>query len=135
MPMDIQHPADVWEDPDTQSGHGILLSDRIAFYAHRVRLIDPFDGSHLGPASYDLSVGADCWYAEHSARTGESRRVLASGEQLIVEPNSIVYICSLETLNLPFYVVARFNLKVRLVHEGLLVVTGPQIGRGFAGRL
>jgi hypothetical protein len=36
---------------------------------------------------------------------------------------------------MPFYLVGRFNLKLRFLHEGLLVGAGPQIDPGFIGRL
>ena len=124
----------MWRDPDEQR-HGVLLSDRIAFYADAVGLVHPFVRERLGPASYDLTLGSDCWYADHVEATGDSKRTLAPGEKLVIEPNSIVYITSAESLNLPFYLVGRFNLKLRLLHEGLLVGTGPQVDPGFVGRL
>jgi hypothetical protein len=61
--------------------------------------------------------------------------VLSRGERLVLEPNSIVYVSSAETLMLPFYLAGRFNLKLRLLHEGVMVGAGPQIDPGFAGRL
>ena len=127
--------SSLWIDPDSGAQHGVLLSDRIAFYAHRLDLIDVFEHNRLGPASYDLTLGSECWYVDHSDNTGEAKRHLAPGETLVLEPNSIVYVTSHETLNLPFYLIGRFNLKLRLLHEGVLVGTGPQIDPGFSGRL
>lgn len=124
----------MWVDPDAKAT-GILLSDRIELYVREVRLIDPFQEKNLCPASYDLTLGADCWYSEHASTTGGQMRMLKSGEQLIVAPNSIVFVSSAETLNLPFYLVARFDLKLRFLHEGLLIGTGPQVDPGFRGRL
>jgi len=124
--MWIDHEPDVF---------GILLSDRIAFYACKVGLIEPFLKEHLAPASYDLTLGSECWDSEHAKETGQARRILKKGEPLIIAPNSIVFVSTAETLNLPFYLVGRFNLKLRLLHEGLLVGVGPQIDPGYAGRL
>ncbi len=132
--MVARNPSALWLDPDVSSA-GVLLSDRIHFYVDAVELISPFDEAKLGPASYDLTLGADCWYADHVEATGESKRVLAPNERLVLEPNSIVYVTSAETLSLPFYLVGRFNLKLRFLHEGLLVGAGPQIDPGFVGRL
>jgi deoxycytidine triphosphate deaminase len=129
------HSSAMWIDPDAAVPRGVLLADRIAYYAELVNLVAPFEVKRLGPASYDLTLGADCWYAHHVEATGESRKTLSQGEKLIIEPNSIVYVTSAETLNLPFYLVGRFNLKLRFLHEGLLVGTGPQVDPGFAGRL
>jgi hypothetical protein len=46
-----------------------------------------------------------------------------------------VFVSTEETLNLPFYLVGQFNLKLRLLHEGLLVGAGPQIDPGYPGKL
>lgn len=125
----------MWIDPDRGSIQGLLLSDRIRFYVDHVQMIDPFTDSNLGPASYDLTLGLECWYADHLKETGQAKRILAPGESLVLPPNSITFVTTKEKLNMPFYVAARFNLKLRLLHEGLLLGTGPQIDPGFIGRL
>lgn len=125
----------MWIDPDQDATAGVLLSDRIKFYAEQVQLISPYQDRNLGPASYDLTLGTDCWYAEYLKETGQAKRILKPGENLILRPNSITFVSTAEELNLPFYLVARFNLKLRFLHEGLLLGTGPQIDPGFRGRL
>jgi deoxycytidine triphosphate deaminase len=125
----------MWHDPDPTNTSGVLLSDRIQFYAEQVNMINPFEAIRLGPASYDLSLGAECWYAGHLRETGEAKRTLTVGERIILPPNSITFVSTLESLNMPFYLAARFNLKLRLLHEGLLLGAGPQIDPGFSGRL
>lgn len=134
-PEKDRNSANMWSDPDLDNIQGVLLSDRIRFYVDKVRLIEPFTDANLGPASYDLTLGAECWYAEHLKDTGQAKRILAPGERLILRPNSITFVSTRETLNLPFYLVAKFNLKLRFLHEGLLLGTGPQIDPGFRGRL
>src|SRR5688572_1063630 len=124
-----------WVDPDSKVQGGILLSDRIIMYVEKVGLIEPFNAKNLGPASYDLTLGKECWSSDHARETGLSQRILADGEHLIIPPNSIVFVSSSETLNLPFYLIARFDLKLRFLHEGLLVGTGPQVDPGFRGLL
>jgi len=124
----------MWSDPEPNV-FGILLSDRIAYYAEKIGLVSPFLHEHLGPASYDLSLGSECWYSDHTKETGQAKRMLQQGEALIIPPNSIIFVSTAESLNLPFYMVARFNLKLRILHEGLLVGVGPQIDPGYSGRL
>ena len=125
----------MWHDPDPTNTSGVLLSDRIQLYAEQVDLITPFDAIRLGPASYDLSVGPECWYADYLRETGEAKRTLTLGERIVLPPNSITFVSTRESLNMPFYLAARFNLKLRLLHEGLLLGAGPQIDPGFSGRL
>jgi hypothetical protein len=52
-----------------------------------------------------------------------------------MEPNSIVYVSTAESLNLPYYIAARFNLRVKWVYRGILLGTGPQVEPGFRGNL
>ena len=127
--------AAMWIDPDAKNVQGLILSDRITYYAKEVNLINPFHPGNLRPASYDLVLGPECWYAEHLKQSGEAKRILSDGEKLVLHPNSITFVSTRETLNMPFYLAARFNLKLRLLHEGLLLGAGPQIDPGFVGRL
>jgi hypothetical protein len=47
----------------------------------------------------------------------------------------LIYIRFFEEINLPFYIIARFNLRVKQVYRGLLLGTGPQVDPGFRGHL
>jgi deoxycytidine triphosphate deaminase len=125
----------MWIDPDNQVASGMLLSDRIKFYVEQVKLIDPFDDEKLGPASYALTIGPDYWYAEDAKIHESSKPPLKPGDKLRIPPNSIVFVSTAETLNVPFYLAARFNLKLKLIYEGLIVGAGPQVDPGFRGRL
>jgi deoxycytidine triphosphate deaminase len=127
-------PSSMWIDPDSEVPSGILLSDRIRFYVETTNLISPFSEDLLGPASYALTLGAEYWDA--SNLSGDPPLfTLESGQTLTIPPNSIVFVSTRETLNIPFYIAARFNLKLRLLYEGLLVGAGPQVDPGFRGRL
>jgi deoxycytidine triphosphate deaminase len=124
----------MWIDPDAKAS-GVLLSDRIRLYVHEVGLIAPFQEENLAPASYDLTVGSDYWFYDPLTQNGKLKQLEKAGDILVIPKNSIVFVCSAERLNLPFYLTARFNLKLRFLHEGLLIGTGPQIDPGFVGRL
>jgi hypothetical protein len=52
-----------------------------------------------------------------------------------MEPNSIVYVSTHEKLDLPYYIAARFNLRVKWVYRGVLLGTGPQVEPGYVGFL
>jgi hypothetical protein len=66
---------------------------------------------------------------------GKIRKMGNDKTYFYMEPNSIVYVSSAEKLNLPFYIVARFNLRVKWVYKGILLGTGPQVDPGFKGNL
>jgi hypothetical protein len=46
--------------------------------------------------------------------------MLKAGESGVIPRKLIVFVTTAEILRLPFYLVSRFNLKLRLLHEGRL---------------
>ena len=107
---------------------GVLLSDRIKHYCLKYKLIDPFDDELLKPAGYDLTVGANY------SVLGE-RRALNEGKTLEIEPYQVAIIETCETINMPKFLVARWNVRVTRAYEGLLWVGGAQVDPGFRGHL
>ncbi|MDR4481335.1 MAG: hypothetical protein R3B37_16505 [Nitrospira sp.] len=122
---------DYWVDPDPNST-GLLLSDRIKFYVEKVSLVDPFDEESLRPASYTLHAGKDYLL---NLRDGMKEGNLEEDKIVEIPPNGLIYIRFFEEINLPFYMIARFNLRVKQVYRGLLLGTGPQVDPGFRGHL
>ncbi len=109
--------------------NGVLLSDRIKQYCIDYKLIDPFD-EHvlLRPAGYDLTVGN--FYA-----IGDDVSALREGMEFSIEPYQVAVIETFETLNLPRFLIGRWNIRVQLAYSGLLWVGGAQVDPGFRGRL
>lgn len=108
---------------------GVLLSDRIEHYCGRkFQLISPFEKKYLRPAGYSLRVG------DNYAINGETRD-LRSGGPFVIEPYQVAIIQTVETLNLPNFLIGRWNIKVALAYEGLLWVGGAQVDPGFRGLL
>jgi len=109
----------------------VLLSDEISFYATQKDhpLIHPFEPSNLEPARYKLRLGEDC-------RVGEEQHWLSEeNSELVIPPYELAVISTLETLNLPRFLIGRWDLKVKRVYEGLLWVGGPQVDPGYQGKL
>jgi deoxycytidine triphosphate deaminase len=122
---------DYWIDPDPNST-GLLLSDRIKLYVEKVNLVRPFDDESLRPASYTLHAGKDYLL---NLKDGMKEGNLEEDKVVEIPPNGLIYIRFLEEINLPFYMIARFNLRVKQVYRGLLLGTGPQVDPGFRGHL
>lgn len=116
---DAEHTAD-----------GVLLSDWIEHYCgSEFRLIDPFAKDKcLRPAGYDLRVGAN--YA-----IGGSLDTLNVGGSFTIDPYQVAIIQTLETLNIPDFLIGRWNIRVKLAYKGLLWVGGAQVDPGFRGCL
>jgi deoxycytidine triphosphate deaminase len=93
----------------------------------------------LKPASCGIRVlGPYLYWPEKSRRWTPDRPEegdLRSGDELVLERNSIVYVTLEPTFRLPDYIAGRFNLTIRDVYRGLLVGTGPLVDPGFQGRL
>ncbi len=123
-----QHQEFLWKDPFEPSDVGaVLLSDQIHFLAHEIGLIDPFYEKNLRPASYDLRVG-NVYYVDDC-------RVDLTEEPIEIPPNGLVYIKTEEKFNIPYYLVARYSLRVQQVYRGLLIDNGLHIDPGYCGHI
>ncbi len=107
---------------------GVLLSDEIHHYVQSIKLIDPFDPDKLKPAGYELTIGDE--YV-----LGGEKKVLASGGEIRIPPFNVVVIKTQETINLPRFLIARWNIRVKWAYHGLLWVGGPQVDPGWVGNL
>jgi deoxycytidine triphosphate deaminase len=105
-------------------GMGILLADRIAHYVEVVNLIEPFDQESLRPAYYKLHVGDTCYIDD------QPRKVTVD-HPIVVPPNGLVYVTTREWFNIPYYMIARYSLRVEQVYRGLLIDNGLQVDPGY----
>jgi len=128
-----EHPWKYQDPNKSPSRKGLLLSNEIDSFCRVGLLIRAphYKPENLRPASYTLTVGPNY--------VGSNGRIDKMGKEgqasFYMEPNSIVYVTTAEELNLPFYVAARFNLRVNWVYKGILLGTGPQVDPGFKGHL
>lgn len=122
------HPA-YWDDPWPEL-QGMLTSEHIRDYHEAVgRMIRPFDGERLKPASYELTLGNSCLV--------EGKPVILDDDNPVLQipPNSIAYVSMQQVLFIPHYIVGRFDLAIEFIYKGLLLGTGPQVDPGFQGAL
>jgi deoxycytidine triphosphate deaminase len=110
--------------------HGVLLSDKIDEYANApsIRLIHPFESKNLKPAGYKLTVG------DEFIVNGEVQKLPANGI-IRIAPYSVVIIKTAETINLPRFLIARWNILVKWAYKGLLWVGAAQVDPGWVGQL
>jgi len=115
-------------DERTHKPGGVLLSDEIEHCVRSFRMIDPFKPENLKPAGYELAVG-------DQFSLGGKVYPLADGGKITIPPFQVVIIKIAETLNLPRFLIARWNIRVKWAYEGLLWVGGPQVDPGWVGQL
>lgn len=117
----------------------ILLSDQIHYYIKKLNpplLHNPnrkqFSKEELAEcldaASYKLRLGNEAHVG------GEWVRVSAD-EPLIIPAHQVAVVKTHEEVNLPRFLIARWNLRVKWVYEGLLWTGGPQVDPGWQGHL
>lgn len=103
-------------------------------------LMRGWDKSCLQSATYDMRLGAfSCWY-HNGLRTvwplgQEDDRNRDIHKILVLKPNSVTFVTTLEEFRLPCDIIARFNLKTKWVRKGLLMGTAPIVEPQFCGRL
>ena len=111
----------------------LLNSGDIIKYVSKVAMVYPFYEEDLKPASYALRLKGMCIYWNKEGKKIEQN--VEYGNEFILESDSIAFVTLEPTIQLPYYIAARFNLKINHVYKGLLVGTGPLVDPGFVGRL
>ena len=119
--------------PDWQNWPGaVLLNDEIQRLCEhedeRFRLIVPFQSQLLKPARYQLTLG------DEARVDGELRRI-SKEEPLVIRPHQVAIVRTFEKLNIPRFLIARWNLRVDMVYRGLLWVGALQVDPGWVGYL
>ncbi len=118
---------------------GVLLADQIEYYAKNFKLIDPFyerdprdpKKKKLRAAGYELSVGEV--YSKDSKIYYLKDQALK--DEIVVNPFEVVIIQTMERLNMPEFMIARWNVAVGQAYRGLLWVGAAQVDPGFKGYL
>jgi deoxycytidine triphosphate deaminase len=99
----------------------------------KLPLIHPFDQKDpeklLKPASCLLRLG--CHYRN---KKGEGF-LGPDNPTLIIPKHGISIVTTFEWLNIPTFLIARWNLRVHRVYDGLVWVGGPQVDPGYQGFL
>lgn len=135
LPRHQLYSEPVWKtkDPDFDmpDRKGMLLSDQIdKFCQAKLLIAESYSVHRLRPAAYTLTIGED--YVDSH---GKRRTLTEAKPSFEMPPNSIVFVSIKEMLDLPYYIAARFNLRVDWVYKGILLGTGPQVEPGFRGYL
>ena len=119
----------LWEDPHKDEPAGVLLSDQIEFYIKEFRLVVPYDPDEaLRSAQYTLRVGGKCYCNGKTSKIDKENPVE-------IAPNGLVYVQIYEYFNIPYYLIARYSLRVKQVYRGLIVDNGLQVDPGFHGHI
>lgn len=85
--------------------------------------------SKIQSASYDLRIGPEILFQ------GQVIELTDANPRFTIPPYSYAIVSALEHASLPPCVVGRFDLKVSLFFEGIILSNGPQVDPGYKGAL
>jgi len=108
---------------------GILPKSLIEQMTQCGILVENPDPESISHASYDLRLGH-----EHYQR-GEIRELSNSDPFIKIEPYDYAVAMTEEVVNFPRNIAGRFDLKVSLFFQGVILSNGPQVDPGFNGKL
>lgn len=119
--------------PSTGVGAVLRKTDIEHFCEERMPpLIDPLEPNCLREsASYELRLGSRYRVGD----SDEAKWLTDSKKDLVIEPHSIAIVSTYEWLNIPGCLIARWNLRVRMVYRGLVWVGSLQVDPGYQGFL
>lgn len=131
------------KDPFPDIAPALLNTSDLLDYIAATGMVHPFrvdvakPTEMLKPASCAMRLLGEVlyWKGPDADNAEEVTRELKPEEELLLAPNSIVYVTLEPTLRMPDYIAARFNLTIREIYRGLLVGTGPLVNPGFVGQI
>ncbi len=111
------------EDIRSKWPGAVLLRDEIQYYCEVAKppLISPFNPKELKSASYRLHLG------KHCRVDGQNQELSKDKFGITIPPHGLAVVSTLEEVNIPGFLIARWNLKVKKVYQGLMWVGGPQV--------
>ena len=108
---------------------GMLVKSDIAPLIAAGSLLVGADPDHIRPASYDLRVGDQVWCQ------GQIITLSDENPSFEIPAYSYAIVSAREIARLPPFVTGRFDLKVSLFFDGVILSNGPQIDPGYKGAL
>jgi len=121
-------------DPFPTIQPALLNSSDISNYIKATGLLHPFYPKKLKPASYEAAIKGQCIFWDEDGNQ-QLLELTKKGQQFTLAANSIAFVQVEPCFHLPNYIALRFNLKIRHVHRGILLGTGPLIDPGYRGKL
>ena len=116
----------LWET----AGRGGVIPRRILLQMLRCGMVlTGWHEENVSGASYDLSLGDEYYKAGKIHRLGDREPIL------LIEPYDFAIVTSHECAAFPRDVCGRFDLRVSLFAQGIILSNGPQIDPGFRGPL
>ena len=112
-----------------QGRAGVVTKRHLAPLIRAGALLNDADLNNIRSASYDLRVGREILFQ------GKVIELTVGEPRFEIPPYSYAIVSAMEHANLPPFLIGRFDLKVSLFFEGVILSNGPQIDPGYKGAL
>lgn len=114
---------------DMQDRGGMLSKRLITNLLKFNCLLSNANLSNIEGASYDLELGDEYYHK------GKISYLSETNPFLLIDPYDYVIVTSKETANMPLEMAGRFDIRVKLFCQGVILSNGTQIDPGFKGKL
>lgn len=111
---------------------GLFAAEQIWFYLSKYNILWRWDKKNIKAATYEMRLGKKAIRWEEEALIEFD---IEKEGHLTLKPNSLTFVTTYERFDLPYDIIARYNLKSQLVHKGLLLGTGPIVDPGFKSHI
>lgn len=133
-------------DPFPYIPRALLSKEHIVAYAAKTGMIYPAKGINHGgdkwkdddalkTASYETRIGHKVFRYNEKDELVSQELELDKPGVVTLPPNSITFVSTEDEFFLPNYIALRFNLRIKHVHRGLLLGTGPLVDPGYDKRI
>lgn len=129
-----------YKDPFPSIESALLNSDDLRKYVQKTGMIYPFNLSEERCkndewVTYPIKIGDKCYYWDDVGQFMCVDLTDKENGEFELKKNSIVFVELEPMFRVPYYIVLRFNLKIKHIYKGLLLGTGPIIDPGFQGKI
>lgn len=128
-------------DPFPRVRPALLGSEDFLNYARVTGMIYPCEGycrtseqpkkGMVKPASYEVRPGKTLFIWDSDGNFVQKNLADSDSGFIRLPANSITFVSTNETFRLPNYIALGFNLRIKHVHRGILLGTGPLADPGF----
>lgn len=108
---------------------GVLAKRTIRAFIRAGSLLSNAEDGSVEPASYDLRVGDEAWCQ------GRAINLSNADPGFAIPPYSYALVKAHEQARFPTFVAGRFDLKVSLFFDGIILSNGPQVDPSYHGPL
>lgn len=120
--------------------NGMLSAPQIAYCIKHFAIISDYDIGCLSTCTYNMRIGGNVLFWKNGKRESftlckEKNINKSQFKSFELEPNSVAFVTTIEKFHLTSDIIARFNLKSKYIHQGMLLGTGPIVDPEFKGRL